>query len=229
MNGKQKSAVYRLLVMTLISVAFHSTEEVFSAPISFTLRGTVSTTGSSPLPEAVLKLQTGPTGSGSVATFMELDPPDPGNIDGLIHFDPLAPPVAVWTIDEQNAASFGLDWNAFEAGLGIPNREMRLVFSTSNSGTNIQKSIIQAVEESGVDAPDNAFVRNVSLQEIRITLDYYYRHPLITSLRAVKFGVEMDGTGEVVPEPSVWLLGAASCLGCFGLRRRVRALIDRSS
>jgi len=161
---------------------------------------------------------------------LELPTPDPDDMDRVLNYQLGDPPTYAATIREENASQFGLDWQAFENSVnGLENRVIMRFgngppFQSAVAGVNAAGTVEAAIQATGY--PGYLLgLDNFDMQEIRVRVDYYFWHPILTGLRAARVDFEIDGTGIVIPEPSSFVpmavLGIASA---SPRRRRPRAL-----
>lgn len=159
--------------------------------------------------------------SGSIR--LDLEPPEPDDIDKLIHFDPDAPPLATWTMREEDAATYGLDWTAFQDSLNGADRRAVLTFGAGAYGTFADATTRDVLQDTGLpDLTLQHSIKDFSMEEIRVTVDYYFWHPLIPTLRTTSIKFEIAGTGVIVPEQgSLAMLTVAMLIWSqFGAHRR---------
>jgi hypothetical protein len=202
------------VVVTFLTVAFAIELGANSAnggTISLTIGATSS--GSVPVPSAVLYLTTG----ASRVTFPSLEPDD---FDRALNYQVGDPPSYMATIRAENAADFGFDWEEFQDSLNGVGAGAQLVFGISSPRTIAGNSTSNAIFATGLfDRRLTRWFGEFMMDEIRVSVDYYFWHPILTGLRATKISFEIDGSGRVIPEPSSLVLAVLASLA-FATRRK---------
>lgn len=186
-----------------------------SAPISFTINGEEASPNSSgrrpPAPGGMLFLT-------SEAVTLNLPSPEPDDMDRVINYQLGDPPSYEWIVRADNADDFGFDWEAFQDSLNGPDKTVTLRFRDATNNTIAFKSIGGAISEE-IGGPGPYELADFAMDEIRVVVDYYFWHPILPGLRATSISFEIDGSGEVVPEPSSLALMLLTSLTLVAWRR----------
>jgi hypothetical protein len=243
-NERQRLMRWNVCYLALAAccaLLLSGTEVLFASTIhevSFSLRGVQESFASSPVnrrtppPGSPLQLRV----NSSTALPLPLPTPEPDN-DRLLTYIPGDPPSYEYSIRAENSAEFGWDWQAIEAGLGS-SLSASLRFGVDGSPFN--GAIVNGARtESGYspELPPKEWwenysfgSRDVTVEEIRVVVDYYFWHPIFPELRASKIGFEITGSYSttvtiLAPEPSSFFL---MTLGWFALVvRRERGFRSR--
>lgn len=113
-----------------------------------------------------------------------------------------------WVITEANAAQFGIDWTAFERALTGPNKRMSL--RLGGVGTLYSRP-----------GPSHLWLASdFELQQIDVTLHYWFYHPIFPDLRAYSLESQITGEGILVPEPLAITLAIGALIAIAAGRRR---------
>lgn len=216
------------IALTALALWNNITTQLASASsISVTIKAT-SFGGSTPVPGSKLFLTVEPSRS----PVLELPAPDPDDMDRVLNYQIGDPPTYAATIREENAGQFGLDWQAFENSVnGLQSRVIMRFgngppFQSAVAGVNAAGTVEDAIQATG--HPGYLLgLDDFEMQEIRVRVDYYFWHPILTGLRAARVDFEIDGTGRVIPEPSSLLLmvilAVASTASRYGKRTNFSA------
>jgi hypothetical protein len=114
-----------------------------------------------------------------------------------------------WMITEANAAQYGIDWTAFERSLTGPNKRMSLRLGAGGTG----------YERTG---PSHLWLASdFELQQIDVTLHYWFYHPIFPELRAYSLESRVTGDGSFVPEPQAITLAIGATLAIAARRKRI--------
>jgi hypothetical protein len=143
----------------------------------------------------------------------------------MLHYMPGDPPSYAWTITAENANSFGVNWLEFQDHLKESRShevftEIRLFNPSGPDGNPVAEDaevMADALERAGV--MPGLWVSAFRLDEVKISIDYYFWHPVLEGLRETLVRAEIRGEARIIPEPASWLLLLVGC-GRFLVRRR---------
>lgn len=205
-----------------MSAVVFSSGMAFSAPIHVTLvSDSFDYWAISPPPGASLRLQAIP----NATTTLLLPGPEPDDVDRMLNYQIGDPASFTATIRKDQAAAIGFDWDAFENGLLGYNRTIRLQFNLTSSPSQLATVDVSGAIRANLPSPSTYLYRftDFEMEEIRLKVDYYFWHPILTTLRASKVSFEIEGSGNVVPEPTtLFSLMFAGILMGQSRRRRSR-------
>jgi hypothetical protein len=210
------------MFVVFVAVIHGRVSETGAAPISVTIKSTNFVTASpSPGPDVRLQLSVGGNAVPPVALWLPGISPDSG--DRLLNYQIGDPPSYAVTIREEDAAELGLDWTAFEQSMLGFDKNVYLRYGVPETNTFSQAfaSVRSSIFNTGVfPRPVDLAFATFHMEEIRVQIDYYFWHPVLSGLRSAKVSFEIVGSGVVIPEPSaVCLVMLASSLMVLPRRR----------
>lgn len=143
--------------------------------------------------------------------------PEPDN-DRLLTYVPGDPPSYAYAIRAENAADFGLDWEEVENDFS---RSLSAVLRFGVDSSPFNGSLVRSTLTESDFVPPlppkeswqfyHFGPRDVTLDEIKVVVDYYFWHPIFPDLRASKIEFEITGSyltnvTILAPEPNSLLL-----------------------
>ena len=143
-------------------------------------------------------------------TELTLSGLEPDSIDRMLHYMPGDPPSYGWTITADNAGAFGVNWLEFQNHLNESKpREVLTGISFFNAAppsgfnpiVNDFDSTADFLHRTGVPRSGGLWAKDFQLHEVKISVDYYFWHPILKGLRAVQIRAEIRAEARVVPEP----------------------------
>jgi hypothetical protein len=206
--NKRFTASTMMTIVVFAATTVVSIDRALGALINVTMtasRATLGTDASNiipPPPGSILQLKTS-------TALLNLPSPAPDPMDRVLNYQPTDPPTVMYTIHQDNATTFGFDWSAFENSLNGRNKGATLNFGDSSKppyGTQAFANRLQAVGNPPNLPPGFAGVSGFVMSEIRVTVDYYFWHPVLPSLRATKISFAIDGSGNPIPEPATLIM-----------------------
>jgi hypothetical protein len=147
----------------------------------------------------------------------------PDDWDRALNYQIGDPPSLALVIRDDNAAALGFDLDAFENGLEN-SHSLDLRFRGTSGNMSAPDNISSAIFRSGqvIDVPGWRLV-DIEVEEMRVNVDYYFWHSILTGLRTAKISFEIDASGRIVPEPAAFVLGLLAVAGMAAvIGRRAR-------
>lgn len=199
------------LFLAFTAISLCSVNRTSGAPISVTIKSTGSV-GNAPSPSPDVRLQLFAEGGGALPVVLLLPGVAPDSMERLLNYQVGDPPSHVVMIRKEDAANYGFNWDAFEDRLLGRDKSVLLRFEVPNAnssmrGSSASASVSDAIFNSGqLSHRTDYWFETFEMEEIRVQIDYYFWHPVLTGLRASRVSFEVVGSGIVIPEPT------AACL-----------------
>jgi len=219
------NVVYFRCYLTLLFVVFASSTGAATIPLTISMTS-VSDLGNTNIPRPpinlapntlVLQTQKGPGLSPTIFDELRITGLAPDSVDRMLNYKNGDPPSYQWIITAANAASFGVDWLAFQSHLNETkfqdvSTNIRFAYAPSPPSGNPTAggfaSVATALQNAG--APNFVWATGFQLHEVKITIDYYFWHDILEGLRGVKIRADISADANVVPEPATMLLFSVS-------------------
>lgn len=219
------------LVLIAVSVAMIGSAKLVAAPISITMKSTSFSILTTPTPGPDVRLRlavdTGGFPNAAAPTTLSLPGIGPDSGDRMINYQIGDAPSHTVAIRREDAAGYGFDWDGFESRLVGQGKNIFMQFGVpyAHSYSSATAYVNTAINATGLFPTGAEYgFSNFEMEEIRMQVDYYFWHPVLTSLRAAKVSFEVVGSGNVivVPEPTTACALPAAVLAVL-LRRRRRS------